>query len=201
MSVSDVLDGTAPLVDAATGQGVPGLSVFAGSVDGFDYEQFGALLTGGGFKTDAAGHFTVDKLGSGSGSLYAVDAGFLSGTFTVVTKKFTLGPGEKKDLGIIRGLGRPPKPETPGDLGMTATEHGQDLILSEVTPGGPAAQAGLVVGEHILSVSGNRVADFGTDVVDQLLSDEFVGAGQSVTVTVERAGKSVDVIVVAQAEK
>lgn len=86
-----------------------------------------------------------------------------------------------------------------GYLGVTgqpvklqgAPETGVGLLLVGVEEGSPAAQAGLVVGDILLRVSGERVRHPGQ--LAALLGDEAIG--QTLTVTVVRAGTLKDLTV------
>lgn len=42
----------------------------------------------------------------------------------------------------------------PADLGFTINRAGRQAVIGSVEPGGPAAQAGLTVGEHVLAIDG-----------------------------------------------
>jgi S1-C subfamily serine protease len=65
-------------------------------------------------------------------------------------------------LGDLVANGRMPGPGRPW-LGVTVNEVDGELLVARVTPGGPAARAGVKVGAAIVGVNGNRpknLADF-----------------------------------------
>jgi S1-C subfamily serine protease len=65
-------------------------------------------------------------------------------------------------------------------------DHQKGLIVLSVEPGGPAANAGVLIGDILIALGGRDAAD--TDDVQMAL--EAQGVGQSVEATVVRGGKS-----------
>src|SRR5205814_10533926 len=97
------------------------------------------MLTGGGLKTDANGHFSAGKLGVGSGTLMVLSNSFFSGTDMLVEKSFELGPGEKKDLGTIPAITKKhPEGDAQGDLGFSTDVEHDTLIVTNVDASGAA---------------------------------------------------------------
>jgi serine protease Do len=80
-------------------------------------------------------------------------------------------------VGDIEGLDPSKKAQLPG------VEHG--VYVSQVTPGGPAAKAGLHAGDVITEIDGRKM-DAAGDVIDYVSSRAI---GSRVTVGLVRAGK------------
>jgi S1-C subfamily serine protease len=85
---------------------------------------------------------------------------------------------------VVPRLARGEKIERPY-LGLTTAAGASGVEVAGVVPGGPAANAGLEVGDRVVSVDGRPVAEPG-DVIDALDGRE---PGESVTVEVERGGE------------
>jgi S1-C subfamily serine protease len=81
--------------------------------------------------------------------------------------------------------GRPPRPW----LGLYATEHERRLVVAGLAPGGPAANAGLRVGDTLAEVAGEPVAG----LADLFRKVWHLGAaGVEVPLAVARNGKRVE---------
>jgi C-terminal processing protease CtpA/Prc len=92
--------------------------------------------------------------------------------------------GQRLDLGTIRVV--PPRQGDAGTLGMATEIDAKGLTVSLVQPNGPAAQAGVVVGDRITAIDGQSVADITPDLAQKVLSSGLIGAGQQVVLELER---------------
>ncbi|MGH8745413.1 MAG: S1C family serine protease, partial [Burkholderiales bacterium] len=90
------------------------------------------------------------------------------------------------DLARIGRANRPPRPW----LGLYATEHERRLVVAGLTPGGPAAHAGLRVGDAVAEVAGERVAGL-EDLFRKVW--RLGAAGVEVPLAVVRNGKPLEV--------
>jgi C-terminal processing protease CtpA/Prc len=70
------------------------------------------------------------------------------------------------------------------------------LGVEGVTPGGPAARAGVVVGDKILAIDTRTVAELTPELANDMLDSEHVAAGQVVTLKLSRT-PPVDIAVTA----
>ena len=193
------------LVDGSTGDPVAGMEVtagryLAGGGYGFAPAQAGELR----HVSDANGRFELDGVTNGATQLVIMprseDA---SARYSLVVIALDL-PAEplSQDIGEIEIVGqRLGKDDAPGDLGLTIAKNPPDtppeerqLVVESVRPGGPAAAAGLDVGDRIIAVDGVdvrgrgfgnwaalRQAPVGTTVTLELAngSDVSVVAGPS----------------------
>ena len=75
---------------------------------------------------------------------------------------------------------------------IAAAEDGSGLTVMEVTAGGPAEEAGVQVGDVMVSVDSTSIADMTTAEVRDLVRGE---EGTSLTLTVQRGGETFDVTV------
>ncbi|RMH39691.1 MAG: carboxypeptidase regulatory-like domain-containing protein [Deltaproteobacteria bacterium] len=210
------------VVDQRTGEPLAGMVVVATTEGPSDLGQQALdILTGEAPKTGDDGRFRVDHLAAGTGSLVVVD-GALSGFQIVATREFTVAAGQDVDLGDIAGIPANPVPkDRRGWLGMTVRvaswagrpradgarsdaepPDGVDpeadfLWVDSVVEGGPAAGAGLAVGDRVVAVDGIPIAAVGAKVAAQALASERVAIGQSVTIAFERDGDARSATVVA----
>jgi hypothetical protein len=76
----------------------------------------------------------------------------------------------------------PGLPGEPGFLGVAVTEAPDGVVVTELAPGSPAEQAGIVPGDLILQVDGAEI-EVTDDLVDAI---QDAGAGTTVAVTVGR---------------
>ena len=155
------------LVDAETGEPVPGLKVNA-SADGGRFMFRG----GAGGKanqedvSDAQGHFVVEDAPTGKVRLMVTPPGFTDNDygFTWLTRQVPTEP-RTQDLGRIELVkDRIDRGDEVGDLGFKTKENEpgtepEDVryVVAFVRPGGPAATAGLKVGDEIVAVEGQEV--------------------------------------------
>lgn len=154
------------LVDADTGEPVAGLQVRAGAAGG--NMSFG----GGNGKadredvSDAEGVFVVKDVPTGKIRLVAMSPGFTDNDygFTWIVRRVGSEPSVQ-DIGSIALVKkRLDRGEEAGDLGFKTkdSEPGTEpedvrQVVAFVRPGGPAAAAGLKVGDEIATVDGQEV--------------------------------------------
>jgi len=94
----------------------------------------------------------------------------------------------------LRPAGATPKTQYVG-IGVEFTPDGDDLVISKVYPGGGAAAAGIVPGDHIASIDGMPVAELGEAAVvarirglpNTTLALGMRRAGSVVTLVITRA--------------
>jgi len=174
------------VVNAATGEPMPGLAVLAFTNGPSDYTELAKSVLGGsdGPKTDANGYFRVNKLAAGKGQAVVLD-GEAAGFQVIARAEFELAQGEVRDLGELRGAQPRAVPEDkrgtlgvrfaaatwanrPGPDGTKLEEPGpapdgidaaaEYLWAAEVDDGGPAESAGLRTGDRVASVVVEGVA-------------------------------------------
>ena len=200
------------LVDALTGKPMANLPVLAFAEEGDVGSLAMSVLTGDGPRTDAEGRFRVGRLGTGDGTLVVFD-GDKTAFDIVAQKKFKLAPGQDLDLGTLQGHDSATVPKDQrGELGMTldaatwadrpraagvevgeppagldgAAEH---LWVASVEAGGPAAAAGIAVGDRIDAIGGVPVSQVGAELAEAMLSPRQVRVGQPVSLVVDHEGK------------
>ena len=148
--------------------------------------------------TDDAGRFEVAQAPTGKVSIYLYPQSWDSGDYDFTSMSAVIAASESAvELPPIRvSKKRVKKGETSGDLGigLKQAEPGADPLLFRnvvalVRPGGPAAAAGLVVGDEIVSVDGNAVTGASSYLYHSLTS---VVPGTVVTLGLAR-GASVQV--------
>lgn len=154
-------------------------------------EDIGALLSGKLPTTDATGHFVVDKVAAGSGTLMLNWGGILV-MQELATRKYEITAGQTLDLGVIKVV--PPRQGAMGTLGFTVAE----LKVANIVANGPAAMAGLQTDDVIVAIAGKTVAELG-ELAPALLNEKNVSAGQAVPLRITRAGKPMDITVTAAA--
>ena len=200
------------LVDALTGKPMANLPVLAFAEEGDVGSLAMSVLTGDGPRTDAEGRFRVDRLGTGDGTLVAFD-GDKTAFDIVAQKKFKLSPGQDLDLGTLQGHDSATVPkEQRGELGMTVSAatwadrprapgvevgdppagvegSSEHLWVASVEAGGPAAAAGVKLGDRIDAIAGVPVSQVGADLAEGMLGPRQVRVGQPVAMVVEHDGK------------
>jgi predicted aspartyl protease len=132
-----------------------------------------------------AGPFEYQGLIFTEGSANLLGLGFLSRH--VVTLDFPhdrlyLKKGESFD-----------KPDEAGMCGVSLTRPEGRTIVSAVYKGEPAAKAGIRVGDVILKLQGQDVNTYETWEIRDVLRS---GHGKEITMTIQRGGKTKDVVVV-----
>ena len=174
---------TGTVVSVRTGQPVPNLSALANPDSNPGSHGLIAALTGTGPKTDATGRFTVPQVAPGQGKveLFAPDA-----MAALASPPYAAAAGQTVDVGVIKVV--PPREGDAGTFGLTVTPDDQGLSVANVVAGGPAAQAGVIVGDHVTAIDGHTIADLTPVVAVQLLSSGSIGIGEQVALTLARGG-------------
>jgi hypothetical protein len=158
--------------------GIPNLGVVASGGD--SGEAMIQAMTGSAPKTDANGRFNLPKVGNGKGALMVMPN---EGFNPLTTKPYEITNGQHLDLGQIQIV--PPRQGDAGTFGMT-TEWTDALTVTQVKPGGPAANAGLVAGDVIATLAGRPIKDLGGPQVQQYLSSGSIGIGTTVQLGLAR---------------
>ncbi|HEU0032482.1 MAG TPA: carboxypeptidase regulatory-like domain-containing protein [Kofleriaceae bacterium] len=185
------LSGT--IVSAISGQPIAGLVVVAGVDGGFGGSGFEDLMSGKGPTSDAAGKFTVDRVPSGKGHLAVMSK--QQSFQPLASREYTVAAGQRLDLGTIKVV--PPRTGEAGTLGFATTVNDGKLEVSSVKPGGPAEQAGIAVGDRVLSIDGRSIADLGIETAQLAISSGNVSVGQTVALALDRKGATVAASLVA----
>ncbi len=171
---------TGVVVSVLTGRPVPDLGVVANSED----NAAGVIdaITGKGVKTDANGRFVVEKVGAGKGRLiFVADKQALT---NMESHEYEAKEGQRTDLGTIKIL--PPRVGEAATFGLTTEVKGDVLEVTNVKEGGPAAQAGVQVGDKITALEGQPVKQLGPELAHKLLASGSPSIGQTVKLTLER---------------
>ena len=212
------------LVDAVSGKPMANLPVVAFAEEGDVGSLAMSVLTGDGPRTDAEGRFRVGRLGTGDGSLVVFD-GDKTAFDIVAQKKFELAPGQDLDLGTVQGHDSATVPKDQrGDLGMTVStttwadrprapgvEVGdppagldgtsEHLWVATVEEGGPAAAAGVKLGDRIDAIAGVPVSQIGADLAEAMLGPRQLRVGQPVALVVDHDGKKNAISITPRASK
>ncbi|MFT3693133.1 MAG: carboxypeptidase regulatory-like domain-containing protein [Kofleriaceae bacterium] len=154
---------------------VPGIAAIASG-----NENVGDILSGGGPHTDQNGRFTLPKVKVGEGNLALMSDS--SGFQPLATKQFTAIAGQKVDIGTIEIA--PPRKGDAGTFGFAVAAAKDGLTVTSVKPGGPAANAGIAVGDTITAIDGRSVTT--DDELSSLnyLSSGSIGIGVTVQLTI-----------------
>lgn len=171
---------TGVVVSVLTGKPVPGLAVVTNSED-----NAGGIMdaiTGRAPKTDASGRFLIERVAEGKGRVMFVAPD--NSMSSIESHEYTAKAGQRVDLGTIKIV--PPRTGEAGTFGLATEPDGDALKVTSVKDGGPAAAAGIVVGDKITALEGQPVAALTPQLAQKLIASGTVGAGQSVTVTLER---------------
>lgn len=170
---------TGTVVSVLTGKPVPGLAVVA---DSAGTDGFVEVFAGRAPKTDANGRFTVERVAPGKGALMLMPPD--GGMSSMESHDYTAKAGERVDLGRIEIV--PPRVGDAGTFGLATEADGELLKVTSVKDGGPAAQAGIVVGDKITALAGQPVKALTPTLAQKLIASGSIGVGQTVTVTLER---------------
>ncbi|MBS1120038.1 MAG: hypothetical protein H6Q90_2266, partial [Deltaproteobacteria bacterium] len=171
-------------VNVLTGKPVPGLSLLAAlpvkeGVYTFDtFDTLGDL----GPRTDSNGRFVIERTPAGKGSVMVTSKDGLVGMHA-----YQVAERGRVDLGRVEVIA-PPTGE-PGTLGMTTTTAPQDLlVVTSVTPDGPAARGGVAVGDRVVAIDGREPRSFVSNMRGLVVSSGMLSSGQLVELTIERGG-------------
>jgi protocatechuate 3,4-dioxygenase beta subunit len=182
---------TGVAVDVLTKKPVPGLIVMAGVEGGRGGQTAVAnIMTGKAPTTDQNGRFTVNQIAVGKGTVSLMPK---DGFTPLGTRPYTASEGQRIDLGTIEVVA--PRTGDAGTFGMATEVDGDKLVVSSITDDGPAKAAGVLVGDRILALDGREVATVTPGIAKLLLSSGTVGVGQTVALTLERAGTQLQVSV------
>ena len=158
--------------------GIPNLPVVSTGLGNADAML--SAITGTAPKTDANGRFTLPKVSVGKGLVMVMPN---EGFEPLSTKGYEIANGQHVDVGQIQIV--PPRKGDAGTFGMT-TEWTEVLTVTQVKPGGPAANAGIVAGDVITSLAGRAVKDLGGAQVQQYLASGSIGIGTTVQLGLAR---------------
>lgn len=181
---------TGTVVSVLDGKPLAGLKMIA-SAD-HDDSAIADTLLGKGPTSDSAGRFTITKVSPGRGSLAVMpkDAGFVE----LAHRDYEVAAGQRLDLGTIKVV--PPRTGDAGTLGLALELGGEVLTVGSVKPGGPAAIAGVQVGDKVTAIGGVPVATLTPKLAQTLVSSGSVTIGQEYKLSLERGGAPVDAVLV-----
>jgi protocatechuate 3,4-dioxygenase beta subunit len=168
---------------------VVGVHAFAGSGTGADMfaeRNLSEVMSGRAPKTDAAGHFVIERVAEGKGKVAIMPA---DGFTPLGARDYTATAGQRVDVGTIEVV--PPRTGDAGTFGFATNIDGDKLLVSSVKEDGPAAAAGVQVGDRIVAISGQDVATLKLPIAQTLLASGTVGVGQVVQLSLERGGAKV----------
>jgi protocatechuate 3,4-dioxygenase beta subunit len=172
---------TGTVVSVTSGQPIPGVTVTAWGT-GANRRGMTALINGTGPTTDASGRFRIEHVTSGAGTLAVL--GKSIGGQPLAHQPYQVSAGQQLDVGTIRIV--PPPAGEQGTLGMATEPHDNQLEVTLVQPGGPAASAGIVVGDQISAIDGHAVSELTAATAAQLLASGMVSVGQKIALTLAR---------------
>jgi len=178
------------VVDVLSKKPVPNVLVLAGD---FDQQTIQDLFTDKTPKTDVNGHFSLARIGAGSGNIIITEK---SGSFSapLAMKPYTVTQGQTLDLGTIEVVA--PRTGDAGTFGFGTTIESGKLLVASVKDGGPAQLAGLQPQDEITAINGTPVATLTPEVAQKLVSSGIVGVGVTVQLTLSRGGAPVTVAIV-----
>jgi len=180
---------TGVVVNVLTKQPVAGVAAFAGT-DTFSSRNMSDVMTGHMPTTDATGHFRIERVAVGKGKVAIVPKDAFQ---PLGTRDYTVAEGQHVDVGTIEVV--PPRNGDAGTFGMTTVPDGDKLMIVAVRDGGPAAAAGVQIGDRVVSISGRDVAQLTPLIGSQLLASGSIDVGQTVQLSLDRAGAKVDATV------
>lgn len=153
------------LVDGQTGKPIPGLIVTISDGTGV-IRMWGNDQANAPNISDTEGRFMVEDAPAGKVIIMVRDPGRTNNSYgwTRLQRRFPTEPSVQ-DIGTLELLSRRlDGGKEPGDLGFKLKEHApgtepEDVqsVVAFVRPGGPAAKAGLKVGEQIVQIDGQPI--------------------------------------------
>lgn len=181
---------TGTVVSVLDGKPLEGLKLIA-STDNDDM-GFAETLLGKGPTSDSAGRFTIGKVAAGKGTVVVMpkEAGFVE----LAKREYEVAAGQRLDLGVIKVV--PPRSGDAGTLGLSLDFAEDLLVVTSVKPGGPAATAGVQVGDKLTAINGVPIATLTPKLAQTLVSSGSVTIGQSYKLAFDRAGAPVEVVLV-----
>ena len=176
------------------GQPVPGMMVFARPAKGGGPGMSMATDPDRKNVTDADGRFEIERCPAGRVILSASPTDFRGSEFSFLYVPVTVEAGRTTELPPLRAPRKRTKGfDVGGDLGFVLQERSPEAdleqarnIVSVVRPASPAAKAGLVVGDEIVSVDGQDVVGPNSYLYRALSN---VSEGTSVTLGLKRGGQ------------
>ena len=137
-------------------------------------------MAGNSPKSDASGHFVINKVALGKGQVLVLDS---TGFKPLATKDYEVANGQRVDLGVIEIV--PPRTGEAGTFGMSTEPGTEGLSITQLKEGGPAAAAGLVVGDVITSLAGQPIKTK-QPLVQTYLSSGSIGVGVTIQLGLAR---------------
>jgi protocatechuate 3,4-dioxygenase beta subunit len=149
--------------------------------------------------SDAGGHFEVPRVPAGRVRVMGWPLDYARSDYGSTSAIVRLEPGHDAEIPPLRAPRRRlGNDESGGDLGFTTKESAPDaepedhrFIVAVVRPGGPAAAAGMQVGDEIVTIEGNDVTGVNAYLAWSL---EAVPEGTTVTFGVKRGDAAAPVI-------
>lgn len=181
---------TGIVVSVLDGKPIAGVNVFAGG-EAFSPANFGSVLAGKAPVTDPAGRFAVERVGVGQGKVFVMPR---DGFTPLGTRDYTAGEGQRVDVGTIEIV--PPRSGDAGTFGLATAIEGDQLVVTTVKEGGPAASAGVQVGDRIKSINDREIATLTLPIASLLLASGNVGVGQQARLVLDRTGTQVAVTLI-----
>jgi hypothetical protein len=135
-------------------------------------------------KTNAQGLFVLEKAPAGEVAASCFDKDYSTDGETLAV----VAPGQTTRIAMFVVKERS---EAVGSIGATLDMTGVTPVLEVVYPRGPAAAAGLLVGDGITALDGTPLTGLTASNVGSLISNREVGS--TVRITVARAGKPITV--------
>jgi hypothetical protein len=131
--------------------------------------------------TDADGHFVLERVPAGPGTVWFSPNRRDFRDFGEDEYPYTATPGQRVDMRMIKVV--TPVSDAPGTLGLLVDDA---VVVMHLQTGGPAASAGLEVGDSIVSIDGRDVAELTFPIAKRLFLDGAVSAGQRVRLGLAR---------------
>ena len=181
---------TGTVVSVLTGKPIEGLKLLANTDR--DDGAIADTLLGKGPTSDSTGRFTISRVAAGKGSLAVMskDAGFVE----LAHRDYEVTAGQRLDLGTIKVV--PPRTGDAGTLGLALTLEGETLTVTSIKPGGPAATAGVQVGDKLTAINGVPVATLTPKLAQTLVSSGSVTIDQQYKLSLDRGGAPLEVVLV-----